>query len=302
MASVVATDSATNGHSLDDAPNGGFIAVLSTPALDRDGDRLATNEWKTPLPDHITVDIDHEMSVRGTVGSARPFIDDEGRMCIEARFASTATAQEVRTLINEGHIKTVSVAFMNDKAAAKDGKPSRELLNAGIVAIPSNREALILDSKAGARNSAGDRGLIQSIHDASGQLGAACTDADDTGATDGANMRGVTEAETKTGTAEAVLDMPEFLKRLGELIAEAQKPASPEGAGTPQDSRDESAATPADPPADAAPQGPADAAGDAADAADESGDDVAAVQAELEARLALLSLAESELSDSPEIP
>ncbi len=299
MASITST---SNPNELEDAPYGGFEAILSTPALDRDGDRLATEGWKTPLPEHITVDIDHEMSVRGTVGSATPFIDDDGNLRIKARYASTPPAQEVRTLINEGHIRTVSVAFMNDKAAAKDGRPSREILNAGIVAIPSNREALILNSKAGARNSATDRAAIQSIHDASGQLGAACAPGDDTGATDGANMRSAPKADNKSVDG-AVLDFDTFAARLGELIIEAIKPASPKDAGTPQDSHDESKTPPAEPPADAAPEpGPADAASDAADAPDESGDDVAAAQADLAARLALLSLAESELSDFPEIP
>jgi hypothetical protein len=45
------------------------------------------------------------------------------------------------------HISSVSVAFMTDKSK-KDGEQRRELLNAGIVAIPSNRDAVILASKA----------------------------------------------------------------------------------------------------------------------------------------------------------
>ncbi|NQE89777.1 DUF6582 domain-containing protein [Nocardia terpenica] len=376
MAAITSADAAP-----DDAPYGGFEAILSTPALDRDGDQLRTSEWKTPLPEHITVDIDHEMSVRGTVGSATPYLDDDGNLRIRAQFASTATAQEVRTLVKEGHVRTVSVAFMTDKSALKDGRPSREVLNAGIVAVPSNREALILsaksatepygpdadyadpgfqpdkrkryplrdaeevrtawdyvhqqrnrrpytaeqlthieskiraaahrygvelddskalagmvDVKAGARNSASDQALIQSIHDASGQLGAACVPGDDTGYEDGANMRAVAAAETKSADTPAVLDFQTFLARLSALLTEATT-ASPNSAGTPQDSHGESATSPADPPADAAPQGPADAAGDAAVAAEESGDAVAAAQAELHARLALASLAEDALSD-----
>ncbi|MBF6060516.1 hypothetical protein IU500_06960 [Nocardia terpenica] len=295
MAAITSADT-----TLDDAPYGGFEAILSTPALDRDGDQLRTSEWKTPLPDHITVDVDHEMSVRGTVGSATPYLDDDGNLRIRAKFASTATAQEVRTLITEGHIKTVSVAFMTDKAAAKDGRPSRELLNAGVVSVPSNREALILNAKAGARNSASDRALIQSVHDAASQLGAACAPGDDTGYEDGANMRSTPAAETKSAETPTVLDFPTFVARLSELLAEATS-ASSNSAGTPQNSRDHSPTTSADPPADAAPHGPTEAAGAAADAAEESTDAVAAAQAELGARLALLSLTENALSDS-EIP
>lgn len=167
-------------------PYGGFVAVASTPSLDRDGDKLERKEWIEPLPDHITIDIDHEMSVRGTVGSARPYFSEDGQLMIEARFASTTQAQETRTLVKEGHIRTVSVAFLTDKSK-KSGEPRRELLNVGIVAIPSNRDAVILNSKEAAvvqtgvdhlrsmvKAAGGDAALIQAIHDAACHLGADC--------------------------------------------------------------------------------------------------------------------------------
>lgn len=128
-------------------PNGGFIAVLSTPSLDRDGDRLERDEWVEPLPERLTLDADHGMSVATTVGSFRPYFDENKRLMMEATFSSIPRAQEVRTLVKERHIGTVSVAFMTDKSK-KSGEQRRELLNAGIVAIPSNRDAVILDSKA----------------------------------------------------------------------------------------------------------------------------------------------------------
>jgi hypothetical protein len=82
----------------------------------------------------------------------------------------------VRTLVNEGHIRTTSVAYMTEKTK-KDGKDTvtRELLNGAFVAVPSNREALVLASKstkAGARNSATDMEHIQAIHDHAVALGA----------------------------------------------------------------------------------------------------------------------------------
>lgn len=131
----------------EDTPHGGFTAVLSTPSLDRDGDRLMQDEWVTPLPERLPLDVDHGMTVADTIGSFRPYFDEAGRLMMEATFASTPKAQEVRTLVKEGHIASVSVAFLNDKTK-KDGEPRRELLNAGVVAIPSNRDAMILASKA----------------------------------------------------------------------------------------------------------------------------------------------------------
>lgn len=142
---AIATISSTDTDG--DSPNGNFEAILSTPDLDRDQDVLAQDDWKTPLPARIHIDLDHEMSVAGTVGSAEPFFDSDGNMRIKGTYASTPRAQEVRTLVNEGHISTMSVAFMTDMGA-KDGSPSRELLNGAFVAVPSNRGALVLSSKA----------------------------------------------------------------------------------------------------------------------------------------------------------
>lgn len=170
----------------DEGP-GTFEAILSAPTKDRDGETLLADEWKQPLPNKIPVDIDHEMSVRGTIGSARPFVDDDGNLRIEGTFASTPLAQEVRTLMAEGHIDRTSVAYLEEKVPQKDGKHrvERELLNAALVCIPSNREAAVLavrnfkasGVKVGARNSASDQEHIQAIHDSAAALGAACGDA-----------------------------------------------------------------------------------------------------------------------------
>lgn len=132
-------------------PNGGFTAVLSTPSEDRDGDRLHRTEWQEPMQDRYPLDIDHGMSVADTVGSFHPYFEGD-RLMMDAVFASTAKAQDTRALVTPDengirHISSVSVAFMTDKTK-KSGEPQRELLNAGIVAIPSNRDAVILASRA----------------------------------------------------------------------------------------------------------------------------------------------------------
>ena len=126
--------------------HGEFDVILSTSALDRDGDELHPDEWKTPLPDKITFDSDHGMSVATCVGSGRPFINDQGQLQVRGTFASTPHGQAVRTLVNEGHIDSVSVAFMNHKTQ-KSGKPLRELLNGAFVAVPANPQARVLSSK-----------------------------------------------------------------------------------------------------------------------------------------------------------
>lgn len=151
MNAIVTKAAASIAPAEDDADTetGAFDVILSAQSLDRDGDELASDEWKTPLPEHITFDIDHGMSVATTVGSGKPFINDNGDLQVRGTYSSIARAQEVRTLVNEGHIRTTSVAFMTTKTAkSNDGKAERELLNGAFVAVPSNREAVILSSKS----------------------------------------------------------------------------------------------------------------------------------------------------------
>lgn len=172
------------------APHGTFHVVLSAPTLDRDGEILSPQDWKTPLPDHVTFDVDHGMTVETTVGSGIPSIEDDGTLHVRGSYSSLPRAQDVRTLVNEKHIRTTSVAYMSESVSQKDGstRTIRELLNGAFVSVPSNREALVLDSKAikaGARHSKGDAAAIQAIHDHTMTLGAQCP-ADESGAEPGA--------------------------------------------------------------------------------------------------------------------
>jgi len=135
----------------DDSEFGAFELVLSTPTRDRDGEEVLAEEWELPLPVHITMDVDHGMSVVTTVGSGEPTLDDDGRLIVRGTYASTDLAQQTRALVNEGHIRTSSVAFLRKKVKA-DGKTvtRRELLNGAFVAVPANPEALIMTSKTAA--------------------------------------------------------------------------------------------------------------------------------------------------------
>lgn len=134
----------------DDDPNGSFEVILSAPTLDRDGEVVDSHAFE-PLPDHITFDVDHGMSVATTVGSGVPRYDEEGRLRVKGTYSSIPRAQELRTLVREGHIRTTSVAFMGAVREKKDGVPhvvKAELLNGAFVPIPANREAAVLVAKA----------------------------------------------------------------------------------------------------------------------------------------------------------
>jgi hypothetical protein len=179
---IIRKDATISPTGADDEFPGSFEVILSAPTEDRDGETLLPEEWKQPLPPRITFDSDHGMSVATTVGSGVPRIDPStGNLIVAGTYSSLPRAQEVRTLVNEGHIQTTSVAFMSSRSPQKDGKQTitRELLNGAFVAIPSNREALVMASKSveqkvGARNAAADMEHIQAAHDHTAALGAAC--------------------------------------------------------------------------------------------------------------------------------
>lgn len=167
-------------------PNGEFDVILSAPTLDRDGEVIDSKAFD-PLPDHIPFDIDHSMTVTGTVGSGVPYYDEKGLLRVKGTFASTPLGQEVRTLVAEGHIRTTSVTFIAAKRKQDekgvDHVQTAELLNGTFTPVPSNREAVVLsakalaavvDEKVGARNSASDNNHLQAAHDHMTAMGAVC--------------------------------------------------------------------------------------------------------------------------------
>jgi hypothetical protein len=130
-------------------PNGEFEVILSAPTLDRDGEVVDSKIFE-PLPDHITFDIDHGMSTSTTVGSGVPRYEGD-LLVVRGTYSSIPRAQEVRTLVKEGHIRTTSVAFMGAEREVKDGVThivKAEILNGAFVPIPSNRQAVVLSAKS----------------------------------------------------------------------------------------------------------------------------------------------------------
>jgi hypothetical protein len=194
-------------------PNGEFEVVLSAPTLDRDGEVLDGKCFE-PLPDHITFDIDHGLSTATTVGSGKPFYDGD-LLKVRGTFSSIPRAQEVRTLVNEGHIRTTHIT-------------RAELLNGAFVPVPSNRDALVLSSKgvkAGARHSSADMERIQATHDHMAALGASCgaekavthdavdEEVDTTAVDDGTETRSVNAEQDATGAADVEAEELELRAR-----------------------------------------------------------------------------------------
>lgn len=209
-----------------DDPAGTFEAILSAPTLDRDGEVIDARAFE-PLPDHITIDVDHGMSTAATVGSGVPYYDGD-LLKIKGTFSTIPRAQEVRTLVTEGHIRKMSVAFMNAARQINedDGKMHilrAELLNAAIVPIPSNREASILAAKSGARNSTKDAERLQNIHDLAVANGALCSSEEGERAHVPDDVKTSTEEEGMAAApAPAVAPLSPAVAKAKALAAEAE--------------------------------------------------------------------------------
>lgn len=136
----------------DESKFGSFEAILSAPNTDRDNEIVQKGAFGD-LPPHITIDTDHGLTMATTIGSGTPYYDGD-LLKIKGTFSSIPRAQEARALVTEGHITTMSVAFLpKEKLRGKAaGDPTiitkAELLNAAFVSVPANRDALVLSAKA----------------------------------------------------------------------------------------------------------------------------------------------------------
>ena len=127
------------------AEGGGFIAIASDDQLDRDGERILGGAL-APLPDSIPINLGHTMSPSDTIARGRPYYDLD-RLMVDATFASTRDAQEVRQKVADGVLDSRSIVFIGKQWETIDGVRTcvrGELLGADIVAIPSNSRARVL--------------------------------------------------------------------------------------------------------------------------------------------------------------
>ena len=127
------------------ADGGGFRAIASTPALDRDGEVLAAHCFD-PLPATIAVHLDHTMSAATVIGRAVPYYVGND-LHIDCTLASTLDAQTVRTKLAEGVLDSISVVFIAQQWEQRAGVRTcvkAELLAADVVSVPSQSAARVL--------------------------------------------------------------------------------------------------------------------------------------------------------------
>lgn len=130
-----------------DTTSGGWTAIASAPVEDRMGDVVDAFAF-APLPDSVPVHLDHTMSAADLVGRAQPYYDALGVLHVDGTFAATTKAQEVRELIRDGFIDSMSIVFMtSSRVTGDDGLPhvvAGELLAVDFVSVPALREAQVV--------------------------------------------------------------------------------------------------------------------------------------------------------------
>jgi len=122
-----------------------FEAIASTDAIDRDGETIDPKGWELENFKNNPVLLFAHDYKQPPVGK---FVDIETRddgLLGKFKFASTERAQELKTLVKEGILNTLSVGFMTKESDAKDAKKitKQELLEVSLVPVPSNAEAVI---------------------------------------------------------------------------------------------------------------------------------------------------------------
>ena len=131
-----------------------YTITASTPEIDRDGEIILPIAFKRSLPEYLkknpVILWMHDMwsppiarAVNGRVGDTFE---------LDIKFSSTPFAQEIKTLVDEGILNTVSVGGRYvDWEVDSEGRKvvtDLELWETSIVSIPSNRSATIQRAKS----------------------------------------------------------------------------------------------------------------------------------------------------------
>lgn len=139
------------------AGGAGFEGWASTSQLDRQGDIVLPSAFAASLPafkangpifwNHAEVHDPLAMPIgRTTDAEIR-----DGGLYIKARWANTTQAQEVRQLVTDGIVSTMSIGFNPISSVVKGGVnyiDQLELMEVSVVAIPANTGAIITTAKS----------------------------------------------------------------------------------------------------------------------------------------------------------
>lgn len=161
-----------------DAKNRRLRALGSTASVDRDGERVEPGAFKATLDSYrknpVIVASHVYRSADGTptvIGHAKEIEATEAGLPFTMQFAETPLAEQYWSLYRDGHMRAFSVGFIPRAWRDEPVDPQQpmmqrrrtftevELLEISAVAVPSNREALVL--AAGSGNGAAQKILDQ---------------------------------------------------------------------------------------------------------------------------------------------
>jgi len=131
---------------------GALTATASTPAIDRDGERMLPSSFvgrldsfranPVILASHVRRDPAGQPTI---IGSATRIEVEKDALVFDMKFATTPLAKSWQSLYDEGHAKAFSVGFIGHDGKMIDGVftwTDVELVEISACAVPSNREAL----------------------------------------------------------------------------------------------------------------------------------------------------------------
>ncbi len=131
---------------IEKSADGRVTVVASDETMDRSGESIPVTTWdlsnfrKSPR-----LLIDHDYSVKSIVGLADNIRIEDGKLLFEPRFHDiTEAAQQVKEMVDQGFLDTVSVGFLRKQV---EEKAQNELMEISFVAVPCNPNARTLSVK-----------------------------------------------------------------------------------------------------------------------------------------------------------
>lgn len=120
-----------------------FTFVASDETMDRQGESLPIDAWdlrnykKNPV-----LLVNHDYKVENIVGTAKKVRVVDGQLIFDAVFHEiTALAKEVKEMVKQGFLNTVSVGFMRKPGKRAEDPMTNELFEVSFVPVPANPSA-----------------------------------------------------------------------------------------------------------------------------------------------------------------
>lgn len=156
--------------------DGALIGYASTFGLDLGGDVVMPGAFTKSIArikaEGIPLLADHMAATSSVLGTIVDAWEDTHGLVIQARFASTPTAQDVRTLLLEGHLSKLSIGYetLDDSYEDRDGQRVRllkeiKLWETSVVVFPMNEQAVVSTVKSRSANPGGldDRLAVETV-------------------------------------------------------------------------------------------------------------------------------------------